>query len=89
MGPTANTSWSKYDMTSGHFIGYSRTHARTNASVGTPGHTRPRASMLRYTQLVIHGATPLDVIAYLMDLNGRHFRSRINPQVDIRCEKCE
>ena len=87
MGPTVNSSWSKHDMTSGHFIGYSRTHARTSA--GTHGHARPRASMLRYTQLVIRGATPLDVIAYLMDLNGRHFRSRINPQVDIRCEKCE
>jgi hypothetical protein len=34
---------------------------------------------------VIRGATPLEVIAYLMDLNGRHFRSRINPEVDVRC----
>ena len=86
MGPTVNSCWSKHDMTSGHFIGYSRTHARTHER----GHSQaPRASMLRYTQLVIRGATPLDVIAYLMDLNGRHFRSRINPQVDVRCENCE
>ena len=57
---------------------------RTRARARTHALTHARTAH-RYTHLVIRGATPLEVIAYLMDLNGRHFRSRINPEVDVRC----
>ena len=38
------------------------------------------------TQLVIRGAGPLDIIAYLMDAGSRHQQSRADPQVDVRFE---
>jgi hypothetical protein len=38
------------------------------------------------TELVIRGASPLDVIAYLMDVDGRHAQSCRNPHVDVRLE---
>ena len=38
------------------------------------------------TECVIRGAGPLDIIAYLMDLNGRHFRSTLDPETDVRDE---
>jgi hypothetical protein len=37
-------------------------------------------------ELLIRGARPLDVIAYLMDVNGRHQQSRLNPKVDVCLE---
>ena len=37
-------------------------------------------------QLVIHGAGPLDIIAYLMDAESRHEQSRKDPQVNVRFE---
>ena len=48
MGPTANDSWSKYDMTSGHFIGYSRTHERER------GHPRAHTPTCEHAQ--VHAA---------------------------------
>jgi hypothetical protein len=36
------------------------------------------------TECVIRGTGPLDIIAYLMDLNGRHFRSTLDPETDVR-----
>jgi hypothetical protein len=42
--------------------------------------------LVGYVELVIRGAGPLDIIAYLMDLNGRHWRSRLDPEVDVRDE---
>jgi hypothetical protein len=42
--------------------------------------------MVGNTQLVIHGASPLDIIAYLMDVNGRHRQAQANPEVEIRLE---
>ena len=42
--------------------------------------------LVGYVELVIRGAEPLDIIAYLMDLNGRHWRSRLDPEVDVRAE---
>jgi hypothetical protein len=38
------------------------------------------------TQCVIRGAGPLDVIASLMDLDGMHFRSTLDPETDVRDE---
>jgi hypothetical protein len=38
------------------------------------------------TQCVIRGAGPLDIIAYLMDLHGMHFRSTLDPETDVRDE---
>jgi hypothetical protein len=38
------------------------------------------------TQCVIRGAGPLDIIAYLMDLHGKHWRSQWDPDADIRSE---
>ncbi len=35
------------------------------------------------TRFLIRGAGPLDIIAYLMDVNGRHFRSGLDPHKDI------
>jgi hypothetical protein len=42
--------------------------------------------LVGYIELVICGAGPLDIIAYLMDLNGRHFRSTLDPETDVRDE---
>jgi hypothetical protein len=42
--------------------------------------------LVGYVELVIRGAGPLDIIAYLMDINGRHWRSRLDPEVDVRDE---
>ena len=42
--------------------------------------------LVGYTTLVLRGAGPLDIIAYLMDLNGRHFRSTLDPETDVRDE---
>ena len=42
--------------------------------------------LVGYTTLVLRGAGPLDIIAYLMDLNGRHFRSTLDPKTDVRDE---
>jgi hypothetical protein len=39
-----------------------------------------------HSELVIRGAGPLDIIAYLMDLDGRHWRSQWDPEVDVRSE---
>ncbi len=39
-----------------------------------------------HSELVIRGAGPLDIVAYLMDINGRHWRSRWDPEVDVRKE---
>ena len=36
------------------------------------------------TECVIRGAGPFDIMAYLMDLSGRHFRSTLDPETDIR-----
>ncbi len=38
------------------------------------------------TELVIHGASPLDIIAFLMDVDSRYNRSRLDPNVDVRLE---
>ena len=35
------------------------------------------------TELVIHGASPLDIIAFLMDIDSRYNRSRLDPNVDV------
>jgi hypothetical protein len=36
------------------------------------------------TELVIHGASPLDIIAYLMDADSNYNRSRLDPNVDVQ-----
>jgi hypothetical protein len=38
------------------------------------------------TQLVIRGASPLDIIAYLMDVKSRINESRLDPLTDVRLE---
>jgi hypothetical protein len=42
--------------------------------------------LVGYVELVIRGAGPLEIIVYLMDLNGRHFRSTLDPKTDVRDE---
>ena len=39
--------------------------------------------LVGHTRLVIHGASPLDIIAYLMDADGDYIRSRFDPNVDV------
>jgi hypothetical protein len=38
------------------------------------------------TELVIHGASPLDIIAFLMDVDSRFNNCRLDPNVDVRLE---
>jgi hypothetical protein len=45
-----------------------------------------RGRLLGYTQLVIRGASALDIIAYCMDADSRHMRSRADPAVDLRLD---
>ncbi len=39
--------------------------------------------LLGHTELIIHGASPLDIIAYLMDADSNYIRSRLDPNVDV------
>jgi hypothetical protein len=42
--------------------------------------------LVGHSRLVIHGASPLDIIAYLMDADSNYIRSRFDPNVDVRHE---
>ncbi len=40
--------------------------------------------LVGHTELVIHGASPLDIIAHLMDADSNYIRSRFDPHVFVR-----
>ena len=40
--------------------------------------------LVGHTELVIHGTSPLDIIAFLMDADSNYIRSRRNHNVDVR-----
>ena len=48
--------------------------------------TRPNevGVLVGHSRLVIHGASPLDIIAFLMDADSNYLRSRLDPNVDVR-----
>jgi len=39
--------------------------------------------LVGHTELVIHGASPSDIIAFLMDADSNYIRSRFDPHVDV------
>ena len=44
---------------------------------------RSVADVIGKTELIIRGASPQDVIAYMMLLNGKHFQSTQNQELDV------
>ena len=75
------------------FAGFASHHGAIRHLSHQPTVNRSRVKFDKQTgllvgeaELVIRGASCMEVVAYLMDYCGKHWRSRLDPSVDVRDE---